>query len=181
MIKMFSRASKAIKRGAQLGFTTAVAVGASIGAPMTLHYEGMSLKPYYDSVGVLTVCGGETEYVENREYTEEECTKLFGMRYGYYSKVTSSFYNQTAQELLSPEIHAAFTDMSYNVGLSKVKKSSMIRYLNNGQPVKACNAILLYKYAGGHDCSIPGNKICSGIWRRRIEMNELCLKGVGAV
>lgn len=163
---------------AVMGTAGVLAVSTSIGAPMALHHEGMRLKPYYDSVGVRTVCVGETEYVEEKQYTKEECKNLFTTRYGWYSRMTMRYYNETAKTLVTPEIHAAFTDMSYNVGLSSVKKSSMIKNINNAQPVKACNSILKYKYAGGFDCSIPGNKVCAGIWSRRLQMNKLCLSGI---
>lgn len=158
-------------------FTGIIAAAILVGSPMTLNQEGVELQPYYDSVGVLTWCGGETEIGYKEKFTYGECVKLFNIRYGYYSKVTASYYNDLAKSVLTPQIHAAITDMSYNVGLGQVKKSSMIRHMNNGDPVKACNSILLYKYAGGHDCSVPNNKICSGVWKRRLLMNKLCLEG----
>lgn len=159
-------------------FALVLVAGATIGGPLTLENEGMRLKPYYDSVGVKTVCAGETEYVEDRSYSNDECVDLYGVRYGYYSLATGDMYNDKAKEVITPQIHAAMTDMSYNVGIDTVKKSSMIRYLNQGKPVAACEAIKLYKKAGGRDCSLPANKkICGGIWDRRLKMNKLCLRG----
>lgn len=157
--------------------TAIVTAAMAIGAPMTMGFEGIKLEPYYDSVGVKTVCVGETENVENRKYTKKECLDRFNVQYGFYSLRTSGFYNETGAQTVTPEIHAAMTDMSYNVGLGTVKKSSMIRYLNAGQPKMACDAILRYHYAGGRDCKIRSNN-CFGIWQRREAIHKLCLKGI---
>lgn len=150
----------------------------AIGSPLALKHEGMKLKPYYDSVGVLTWCVGETEVGFKEEFTEQECNALFTMRYGFYAKAVYSMYNDTAKEIITPEFSAAMTDMAYNVGVSAVKRSSMMRNINAGDGVAACNSILKYKYAGGKDCSAPGNRTCRGVWHRRLEMHELCLKGL---
>lgn len=159
------------------GLTAVVAASIGIGAPVTLGMEGVKLKPYYDSVGVRTVCGGETEHVEEREYTQKECEDRFGVQYGYYSFATARFYNAKASEIVTPEIHAAFTDMSYNVGLATVEKSTMIREINAGRPATACAAILLYNKAGGRDCRVRSNN-CYGVWTRREKIHDLCMKGV---
>lgn len=155
-----------------------LAMVVSIGSPMALKHEGMKLKPYYDSVGVLTWCIGETEVGYKKEFTEQECKALFTMRYGFYAKAVYSMYNDTAKEIVTPEFSAAMTDMAYNVGISAVRKSSMIREINAGNGVKACDAIKRYKYAGGKDCSKPNNRTCRGVWSRRLEMHELCLSGL---
>jgi len=156
------------------GFIT---LSTAIGAPATLGFEGMKLTPYYDSVGVKTWCVGETEMGYKEKFTEKECNYLYQVRYGYYSIQTTMMYNEKAKSVVTPEVHAAIVDMSYNVGLGQVKKSSMIRSLNDGNVTNACNAILKYKYAGGQDCSLPTNRTCRGVWERRKKMNELCLKG----
>lgn len=161
-----------------MGMASFITASAVIGAPITLNNEGMKLAPYYDSVGVKTWCAGETEVGYKEKFTLEECSLMYNIRYGYYSYRTAMMYNSTASGIVTPEIHAAMTDMSYNVGLSTVEKSSMIRNLNTGKPVEACDAITLYKFAGGIDCSKPGNKTCPGVWDRRLKMQKLCKKGV---
>jgi GH24 family phage-related lysozyme (muramidase) len=159
------------------GFFTVIITSIGIGAPMTLDAEGMELKPYYDSVGIKTVCGGETEFVEDRVYSEQECTDMFAVRYGYFSFAVAQYYNETARAVVTPEIHAAFTDTAYNVGIPTVQKSSMIRFINEGKPVQACEAIKLYTKAGGKDCRIRSNN-CHGVWQRRLKIYDLCMKGV---
>ena len=140
-------------------------------------HKGYGFAPYYDSVGVKTWCGGETEVGYKEKFTMTECNLLYNIRYGYYSMQTTFFYNDKAKEIVTPEVHASMVDMAYNVGLGKVKTSGMIKNLNAGNAKAACNVILQYKYAGGKDCSLPGNKTCRGVWDRRVKMNQLCLKG----
>lgn len=156
-----------------LGLGAFVTLSATIGAPMTLEFEGTKLAPYYDSVGVKTWCTGETEVGYKEKFTKSECDFLYSVRYGYYSMTTQTYYNDRARGLITPEMHAAFTDMSYNVGLGAVKNSSMVRLINEGKPYQACAAILLYKKAGGQDCSIR-NSNCYGVWKRRLKMHTLC-------
>ena len=161
---------------AAIGMAGFTALSSAIGMPLTLHQEGMELVPYYDSVGKLTWCGGETQIGYKEKFTYAECSALFKMRYGWYSMRTAQLYNDLGARYVTPAMHAAFTDMAYNAGLGAAQK--IIARVNAGNPRGACNAILLYKYAGGQDCSKAGNRTCPGVWNRRVRMNELCIKGM---
>lgn len=171
---------KTYKPTKKQGLLVIVTTAMGLGTPITLSLEGMKLKPYYDSVGVLTVCGGETERVEHRDYTEQECKDRFDVQYGYYSFAVARMYNAKAQSVLNPYIHAAMTDTAYNIGLAAMAKSTMIKELNEGNPLASCNAILLYNKAGGRDCRIRSNN-CYGVWDRRLKINKLCLEGGDSV
>lgn len=72
-----------------------------------------------------------------------------------------------------------YVGMTYNIGPGAFCKSSMARYLNQGNYEQACKSILLYKKAGAiQDCSLPENaKLCGGLWKRRIEDTNKCLGG----
>lgn len=61
-------------------------------------------------------------------------------------------------------------------GMTNWRGSSMQKRLLAGDYVGACNALLLYKYSAGYDCSIPGNKRCGGVWTRQQERNRKCLE-----
>ena len=161
-----------------MGCAAFITASALIGAPTTMNFEGMKLAPYYDSVGVKTWCVGETEVGEKEKFNPDECKLMYNIRYGFYSMAVTKMYNERGTENTSPEMHAAFVDMAYNVGIDAVSNSTMIREVNAGNKRKACDGILLYKKAGGVDCSKPGNKICPGVWTRRLQMNELCKKGI---
>lgn len=68
-----------------------------------------------------------------------------------------------------------YMDWVYQFGTGAWGKSSMRRNLMASNYVAACNALLLYKYSGGYDCSTPGNKRCAGVWARQQERNKQCL------
>lgn len=166
---------------AALGVTAFLGSATVIGEPLTLHHEGMKLAPYYDSVGIKTWCVGETEIGFKDTFTSEECISLFGIRYGYYSRRVAEFYSEKGRETVTPEMHAAFTDMAYNVGIGTVKNSGMIRRVNAGNAVGACAKILEYRKAGRFkDCSLTkGMKDgCYGVWDRRLRVHGLCMSGV---
>lgn len=68
-----------------------------------------------------------------------------------------------------------YIDFIYQYGSTIWWTSSMRRHLLFGQYVKACNALLLYKRAGGYDCSTPGNRRCPGVWTRQLERHAQCM------
>ena len=61
-------------------------------------------------------------------------------------------------------------------GMDNWQGSSMQKRLLAGDYVGACDALLLYKYSAGYDCSTPGNKRCYGVWTRQLERNRQCLE-----
>lgn len=157
----------------QAGIGAAVAAMLAIATPYVAGWEGLETTPYRDSVGVLTVCVGETN-VEMREYTEAECREIFGKSFIKYA-------NQVAT--LSPGIEkspyewAAHTSLAYNVGVATYGRSSIRRQFNQGRRVEACRSIRKYRFAGGKE-------LRGLVYRRegegmRIGEYELCL--VGAV
>lgn len=68
-----------------------------------------------------------------------------------------------------------YMDWVYQYGTGAWVKSSMRRELLSGNYRAACDALLKYKFAGGHDCSIPDKKVCAGVWHRQVERHGKCL------
>lgn len=68
-----------------------------------------------------------------------------------------------------------YMDWVYQYGTGAWGRSSMRRHLLAGDYRAACDALLLYKYSGGYDCSTPGNKRCAGVWTRQLERHAKCL------
>ena len=66
-------------------------------------------------------------------------------------------------------------DHAYQYGAAKTCASSMVREVNAGNYVAACNAYTLYKRSGGFDCSTPDNRVCAGVWKRSLERQAKCL------
>lgn len=153
-----------------------IATTSDIGAPMTKSFEGEVLKNYIDSVGVETWCTGETQIGRlEKGYTREYCRMLFLSRYMEYSKKLYLCYDDTARRNVTPAMHATFTDVFYNTGARC--KSGMVKLLQMGEPVKACEKTLDYKRAGGRDCSKDkGNPHgCYGVYDRRLKMLPICM------
>lgn len=81
----------------------------------------------------------------------------------------------------------AYVQLAYNTGLGKsgVKDgfcyakrgglSTLATRLNAMDYADACDAILDWHKVGDVDCSAPGNKSCSGLWKRRLRMQRQCL------
>ena len=67
-----------------------------------------------------------------------------------------------------------YLDFVGQYGMGTWRKGSPRRYLIDGNYVGACEALLLYRFAAGYDCSTPGNKRCPGVWTRQLERNAKC-------
>lgn len=72
----------------------------------------------------------------------------------------------------------AIVDLSYNVGTGAVCKSSIPKKAKEQKYEEMCNTILDFYKVQGRDCRTQENKrFCGGVWKRRLEMNNLCLHG----
>jgi GH24 family phage-related lysozyme (muramidase) len=69
-----------------------------------------------------------------------------------------------------------YLDWTYQYGTAAWAKSGMRRELLAGDYTAACNALLAYRFAGGFDCSTPGNKRCAGVWTRQLERHAKCME-----
>lgn len=81
----------------------------------------------------------------------------------------------------------AYINLAYNIGpgRSGVKDgfcwarrgghSTLVNRLNTGDYEGACNAILDWYIFDGFDCRTPGNRICAGLWTRRLALHQQCL------
>ena len=81
----------------------------------------------------------------------------------------------------------AYVNLAYNIGPGKSGvadgfceakwggPSALVQRLNALDYAGACDAILMWKKAGGVDCSTPGNKQCAGLWARRLKTRSQCL------
>lgn len=84
-----------------------------------------------------------------------------------------------------------YVNLAYNIGRGKSGvvdgfceskrggPSTLVARLNAYDYQGACDAILMWKKAGDVDCSVPGNKQCSGLWERRLRLHRQCLGPAG--
>jgi lysozyme len=99
-------------------------------------------------------------------------------------------YEGAVKRCVKVDLHQAEYDLyvkfGYNVGETNfcysrdragtiTGPSTLVRRLNAGDYAGACNAILLYKYAAGYDCSTPGNQRCAGVWTDRKAAHAACM------
>lgn len=69
----------------------------------------------------------------------------------------------------------AYVDLAYNIGPSAFCGSTLVKKLNAQDYPGACAAILQWRRVGDVDCSVPGNKVCGGLWERRQKTYQMCL------
>lgn len=161
----FQRSTGAVRRRVVLpaALVAAVAGGA---IPTVQVWEGLRTIPYRDVVGVLTVCYGETEGVENRTYSPEECSDLLNDRLmqDYYMPLVQcggqAFVDAPVR------VQAMFTSLAYNVGTG-ICNSTTFEFLLAGDYVTACNRLALYNKAGG--------RVWQGLVNRREDERRKCL------
>lgn len=73
----------------------------------------------------------------------------------------------------------AYVDFAYNVGTAAFCGSTIVKRVNAGDYKGGCDGILMWKRVAAQDCSIPGNKICWGLWQRRLATHQQCMGPAG--
>jgi lysozyme len=120
-------------------------------------YEGFRSKPYLCPAGVPTIGYGCTEYADgrrvslsDREITEKEATtylKLFVTTLEYeIAKLITVPLNQNQ--------FSALVSFTYNLGLGSLRKSTLLKLLNEGKFQEAADQFLRWNKAGGKE--LPG-------------------------
>ena len=95
--------------------------------------------------------------------------------HAHISKEEIIFRNTLPGVFLTQAEYDIYMDFVYQFGTGAWAKSSMRRELLAGRPRAACDALLKYRFAGGFDCSTPGNKRCMGVWTRQLERHAACM------
>lgn len=154
-----------MRRGGKVAATvSAAAIALSLG--LIRPWEGRELTPYYDIVGVLTWCDGETRGTPKARYTEAECDAIT-------AKAVIEFATAIAPCLppvLPDPTRAAFISAAYNIGSGAFCKSTMSRRAKAGDIRGACEALTMWNKAGG--------RVVRGLTNRRAAERKLCLSGL---
>lgn len=74
---------------------------------------------------------------------------------------------------LSQTEYDVYVNLAYNIGSGAFCQSTIVRRLNAGDYRGACDAILMWRFAAGKDCSNAANK-CLGLWNRRLDAYQQC-------
>lgn len=131
--------------------------------------ESCVREPYYCPANVLTVGIGSTSNVEQKRYTDEEIAQIWVDDI----KTAEQCVNRYANGFHLPQpVFDATTSITFNVGCSKMKSSTMFKHLNTGNYKAACNELPKWNKSGG--------KVLNGLVKRREKEKKLCLSFVGA-
>ena len=69
----------------------------------------------------------------------------------------------------------AYVKLTHNIGQGLFCRSQITKRLNAQDYRGACQAILLFKYSNGQDCSAPDNRTCRGLWKDRQNLYQQCM------
>lgn len=157
---------------------SAIALASAVVSGLYVH-EGYVATPYKDSVGVPTIGIGTTVYPDGKKVTMQDApiSRQLAEAYAlaHVSKDAALFF-KTIEGIPMWE-HEAYAglEFTYQFGMGNWSpNSSMLRKFKAGDYKGACDAFLLYKNAGGKDCSVRSNN-CYGVWTRQLKRRQLCL------
>jgi lysozyme len=128
-------------------------------------WEGTRYVPYEDVVGVWTVCQGyaQPDVVRGRTYTPAECRDMTEKQLAAHGAAVLRCVNVP----LARYEYDAYVLFAYNVGGAAFCGSSLLKRLNQGDHVGACNGLLAWNMAGG--------KRVQGLANRREYERRMCL------
>lgn len=70
----------------------------------------------------------------------------------------------------------AYLELAHNIGPTAFCTSTIVKRVNALDYRGGCEAILLWNKSNGQDCSAPGNRTCSGLWRDRLRVYDKCME-----
>lgn len=163
-----------MNRGARMA---ALLAGCASALTLILTHEGWVTHTYPDPVHgdkVPTACAGVTHGVERGvTYSEDQCVQMVLVQAVQHASEIAPCLPDT----LPSDTLGAFIDVTYTIGAPKFCKSSMARLARAGDLKGACEAIGLYKFSGGRDCTIRANN-CRGLIERRSDEIAQCERGL---
>lgn len=149
------------------------------GIALITHYEGLCLRSYKDSVGILTIGFGHTgeDVKENMSITTDQAMSLL------YSdlKFFEGIINKNVTSEINQDQFDALVSIVYNIGpgakgikdgiitLKDGSKSSLLKDVNSSNFAKAASDFLAWNKAGG--------KVLNGLTRRRTSESVLFSTG----
>lgn len=137
-------------------------IAAAIG--LLAAWEGRSLVAYVDPVGIPTICDGYTHGVKLGDMaTPERCDALTEQEV----RKALAVVDRSVPRPLPDGVRVALASFVYNVGPGAYGGSTLVRKLQAGDLVGACNQLPRWVYADG--------KRLRGLERRREAERQICL------
>lgn len=142
------------------------------GYKLITQFEGLSLKPYLDSIKVPTIGYGNTFYLNGKKVvitdkpiTKEEALEMFKV-------IADGFARQVEKKLTKPVNQNQFNalvSLAYNIGVGNFYKSTLLKYVNlNPNDGNIAKEFLKWNKAGG--------QVLNGLTNRRIKESALYFK-----
>ena len=126
-------------------------------------FEGLSLVPYLCSAGVATIGYGATFYPSLKKVTMQDAP-ISLLTAKWMLKETADKFAADVDKMIKSNINQnqfnAIVSLAYNIGLSALAKSSLLRKVNvNPNDPTITNSFLVWNKAGG--------KVLNGLTKRR--------------
>lgn len=127
------------------------------GIDLIKSFEGLELKAYKDSIGILTIGYGSTgsHVKQGMTITKEQAEELLKQDVSRFEKGV----NDLVKIPLTQNQFDALVSFSFNLGLGNLKSSTLLRKLKAFDYSGAANEFLRWNRAGG--------KVLNGLTRRR--------------
>lgn len=153
--------------------TRVVALALSLLAPVAGH-EGIKLTPYYDPVGIKTVCMGHTgSDIQNRLYTLNECKKIAMKDLVYAIERVQARYPDAPDRVV-----LSVSDMFFNIGEQKLtNKTTIDNLLRQKKWDEACDQMPRWAYGkvAGVNVKLPG-LIKRREWNKNVCIGKIVLQ-----
>lgn len=124
-------------------------------------FEGFSADSYPDMVGVWTIGYGTTRYPDGTPVGPNETCTPEQAEYWLLTDVRS-FGDAVAAAVttfINQKMFDACTSLAYNIGKAAFQRSTLLRYINEGNFLEASDQFLRWNMAGGREVA--------GLTRRR--------------
>lgn len=130
-------------------------------------FEGLRTSAYLDPVLIPTACYGETKGIRmGQTFTVDECKGMLAESLEIANKQVDS----CVRVPLPDARRAALVSFAYNVGGANLCSSTLVRKLNAGDTVGACNELPRWNRAKGI--------VLPGLTKRREAERQMCLQGL---
>ena len=135
------------------------------GIKLIQDFEGLALKAYKDPIGIWTWGYGSTgpHVTPNKVGTKEEAEQLLKKDLERFEKGVSDLVKVP----LNQNQFDSLVSFSFNLGLSSLKSSTLLKKLNASDYIGASKEFERWNRAGG--------KVLNGLTRRRLAERDLFL------
>ncbi len=146
--------------------STAGASALALATALVMHFEGYRPVAFLDPVSIPTICYGHTESVHTGQImTQFQCDIMLkadlGMALATVDRLTTACQPDTRR--------AALASFTYNAGPGSFARSTILKKLNAGDIIGACNELPKWVRAKG--------RILPGLVKRRAAERDLCMEG----